>query len=1763
MMLSIQQIFAVTAYPYPVDYKLPDGTTITIQLMGDEKVKWAETPDGFSILINDQGYYEYAILNNQGDLVLSGIRAFNVDERNTTQKAFLSGVPKGLRYSKSQISIFKQIWEIKEKEASKAFPTTGDRQLICILMGFADLAFTKTQGDFNLLFNQVGYNVGGATGSVKDYYLENSYNQFNLTVDVAGPYTASYNMAYYGGSSGTDNPRPLIAEAINLADDDVNYANYDNDGDDWVDGVYVIYAGYGREAGGPVGSIWAHAWQLASPVLKDGVYLQRYSCSAELRGNSGSTITAIGVICHEFGHVLGAPDYYDTDYETGGQYQGTGQWDMMASGSWNNNGVTPAHHNGFTKVYYYEWATATVLNSGTTVILNNASENSNSFYRYNSTTSNEYFLLENREKHLFDAYIPGSGMIIYHVHSGVYSVGNSINATHPQRMYPVSQNATMDPTSTPSSYGTINAATCAWTGTGKTSFTDATLPSSKSWAGANTNKPITNISRNATAKTVTFDFMGGAQGNPTGFNATAVSSSQINLSWTKNEGRDVLLAYNTSSTIGTPTDGVTYSSGQAIPGGGTVIYVGPNENFSHTDLNSNTSYHYKIWTKLNSTPDWSPGISTSETTLCDALSSLPFFEDFNSSTSLPSCWQIVDHIGNGQVWQFGTHTSGLSGTTGNYAYLNSDAYGNGNSQNTDLISPVFNFSNYTDISLSFTHYFRQWSGSSGTLSYSLNGGSTWTQIQQWTTTSNPASFSQVIPAISEQENVLFKWNYTGSWGYYWDVDDIQITGTLVDNTHLLILLANPNDIGAVLTGAGEYNEGDEVNITASAVENYTFNGWAGDSEDIALLDDATSLSTFFTMPNRDITLTATYQEVITPTYNLTLLANPDDIGVILTGEGTYEEGDEVNITASAVEGYNFAGWTGEAEDISLLDDDTSLSTFFTMPNRDITLTATYQEVIPSTYILTLLANPNDIGAVLTGEGDYEEGDEVNISASVVEGYSFVEWTGEAEDIVLLDDAAAQATFFAMPDRDVILTVNYTLIEYNVFVEIYPEEAGEVTGNGGYFMGDQVIVEAAANEGYQFLNWRNGGTVISSSNPYSFEMLASDITLTAYFVAEGTETYTFTLLADPDDIGAILTGEGDYEEGDEVNITASAVEDYTFTCWTGEAEDIALLDDATAQATFFAMPDRDITLTATYQEVLPPTYTFILLADPDDIGAVLTGEGDYEEGDEVNISASVVEGYSFAGWTGEAEDIALLEDAAVLYTTFQMPARNVTLTANYEEDLPYYTLTLYSNPDYIGAVVTGADDYLENDYVTITASAVSGYNFIGWTGDDPADVDLLANPLAMTTTFNMPAREVILTANYSQEPYYALTLLVYPDDIGAIVTGADDYLENDNVIITASAVSGYSFIGWTGDPADVALLANPLDVTTSFNMPARDVTLTATYEEDVPPTTYILTLLADPNDIGAVLTGEGEYEEGDEVNITASTVEGYNFAGWTGDAEDIDLLDNATAQATFFAMPERNITLTATYQEVIPPTYTLTLLANPNEIGAVLTGEGDYEEGDEVNITASAVEGYDFIGWTGEDDDIALLDNALSASTSFSMPARVVTLTANYEEQSNDSYTVTFIVRNPENLPIAGANISITGLGNLTTNTSGEAVTQLPNGNYSFTVIATGYGNYSDVFTIADANRNLLVILTPVGVEEHALSTLEVFPNPFKNIITINNASRVNHLIVNNIIGQRLIDMQLNGSESITIPTDELPKGVYLMIFQTKNGERVIRKMVKE
>ena len=599
-----QLTFGVTAYPYPVEIIQPDGTKITIILKGDEHINWAQTVDGYTIMRGSKGIYEYAVTNLKNEMTPSGIKVRNQSERSSSDIQFLRKIEKGLIYSKSQAGKLKSMSIINQKSSEKSFQAKGSRKLLCILIGFTDKEFTKTKADFEKLFNQAGYANDNATGSVYDFYKENSFNQLDLSVTVAGPFTAAHNMAYYGANDdGNDvNPRELVREAILQADPFVNYADFDNDGDGTVDGVYVIYAGYGEEAGASRDAIWAHAWDI-SPLTLDGKIVDKYSCSPELRGNNGTGITRIGVICHEFGHLMGAADFYDTCYSGN---EGTGNWDVMGGGTWNNGGATPAHHNPYTKIYVYGWTTASTLTTGRMITLSDAEQNNNSFYRVNTTTPNEFYLIENRQQQKFDSYIPGHGMIIYHVDKNYVDFeDNTINVGSHQAMYPVCANAAGNP---PAKYGNINSGGLPFPGSSnKTSFTDATTPNFLSWAGANCYKPIENITENNIVKTVSFNFMGGVPCTPptlqsATFSASGLADNSMTIAWTRGNGNAVLVVAKEGSpvdelpeTITPYTANTAFGSGDQIGIGNYVIYNGQGNSVSLRSLKSGTAYYYAIY----------------------------------------------------------------------------------------------------------------------------------------------------------------------------------------------------------------------------------------------------------------------------------------------------------------------------------------------------------------------------------------------------------------------------------------------------------------------------------------------------------------------------------------------------------------------------------------------------------------------------------------------------------------------------------------------------------------------------------------------------------------------------------------------------------------------------------------------------------------------------------------------------------------------------------------------------------------------------------------------------------------------------------------------------------------------------------------------------------------------------------------------------------------------------------------------------------------
>ncbi|MEI7500752.1 MAG: M6 family metalloprotease domain-containing protein [Bacteroidota bacterium] len=786
ILVPVEKGFAVTANPNPVEYLQPDGTTITILLHGDEFIHWVTTTDGYTIMTNQKGIYEYALIQGDGKMTFSGVQAHNAEIRNAREIDFLENIRPGLFFNEAQLMEMRQML-IASKSPNATlkggFPTTGTRKLLMILVNFSNTTTTYNQTNFVNYMNQVDYN---GTGSFKDYYLEVSYGQLTVNTTVTVWVNLSKTHDYYGPESKWGE---FAYDAVVAADAqaDINFSDFDNNGDGNVDGVAIIHQGRGQEESGSKMDIWSHSWDLSSAGYSpsersfDGVYVDAYTTMPEKNGPAN--MGTIGVMCHEFGHNLGSPDFYDTDNSTGGQYDGTGDWDLMASGSWNGaSGTKPAHPNAWIK-NYFTWTIPGVLSTAQTILLRNAQVYTD-VVRFNSTTANEYFLCENRQQTGFDVGIPGHGLIIYHV-DGSYITshmdGNNINTTSHQGLYPEAANSTVANGIRPSSSSTINTAGCPFPGTLlKTSFSDATTPNSKSWAGANTGYPLSEIAENTTAKEVTFCFIScSSSDDPANFSSTAVSSNQINLAWEKNTANDpVMVAFSLTPTFGTPVNGTNYSAGETITGGGTIIYSGSGKNYNHSGLNPNTIYYYKAWSIMTGT-NYSPGVTGNAVTQCNTVADLPFNESF-PTTTIPNCWSQVDNKGNGQIWQFGTITNQLPSPalTGNYAYLNSSFYGFGNSQNADLVTPILDLSGYITVKLQFKHFIKARLGSLGSVFYSIDGGTNWKLLQAFNKTSNtnPATFSYVVNAVAGQSQVKFKWNYSGNLDNYWAIDDIQITG---------------------------------------------------------------------------------------------------------------------------------------------------------------------------------------------------------------------------------------------------------------------------------------------------------------------------------------------------------------------------------------------------------------------------------------------------------------------------------------------------------------------------------------------------------------------------------------------------------------------------------------------------------------------------------------------------------------------------------------------------------------------------------------------------------------------------------------------------------------------------------------------------------------------------------------------------------------------------------------------------------------------------
>lgn len=437
---------AIPADPTPIKVAQPDGSMLTVVLHGDEFFHFTTTADGYTVVKNAAGYYTYARLS--GDRLVAGDRiARDQSQRTAADLSALAGIPKGLtsqqQYRAGMQQLNRRNSAMRRVGADGRMDYDNFRGLI-ILVNYSDKKFSMP--DVNAFYDDMvnthdytGYVLNNRrvnmTGSVRDYFYDNSNQIFDPHFDVVGPVDVPFSCRYPGG---TDHADEVFHSALDLVDDSIDFRDYDSDGDGYVDMVFFLVAGLSSNySGNDQSLLWPHMFYLYWAPPHDGMYFGLYACSTEIAGWQSyySDVNGIGTFCHEFGHVLGLPDLYDTDYTGGGgESNHPGEWSIMAGGSGNNFGRNPVGYSLYER-YALGFTQPEVLNEVGKYEMQ-ALDASNKGLRLNTLNPDEYFLIENRQPGKWDRFLPGYGMLVARVDSTDANVWeqNTVNC-RPSHMY--------------------------------------------------------------------------------------------------------------------------------------------------------------------------------------------------------------------------------------------------------------------------------------------------------------------------------------------------------------------------------------------------------------------------------------------------------------------------------------------------------------------------------------------------------------------------------------------------------------------------------------------------------------------------------------------------------------------------------------------------------------------------------------------------------------------------------------------------------------------------------------------------------------------------------------------------------------------------------------------------------------------------------------------------------------------------------------------------------------------------------------------------------------------------------------------------------------------------------------------------------------------------------------------------------------------------------------------------------------------------------
>ncbi len=730
----------------------------------------------------------------------------------------------------------------------------------------------------------------------------------------------------------------------------------------------------------------------------------------------------------------------------------------------------------------------------------------------------------------------------------------------------------------------------------------------------------------------------------------------------------------------------------------------------------------------------------------------------------------------------------------------------------------------------------------------VTGGGQYNSGSSATVTATPASGNAFVNWTENGQQVSTSASYTFT---------VSGARTLVAHfvqQYNVALSANPT-AGGTVSGAGNFNAGSNVTISATANTGYRFVNWTEGGVIVA------------TTPNYTIqsiaaahTLVANFEQ---QSYEITSFSSPLSGGSV-SGTGTYLHGAQVTLTAQAANGYVFSAWYENGTQLST----TNPLVFNATAPRNIE--ARFSEQAQN-YTVTTSCFPSAGGTISrSSEGPYTSGRTLTLTADANQYYTFVSWTENGQVV----STSAAYTFDVTANRTLVANFTYSRPEYVITVVGDPAEGGTQTGGGNYLLNEEVTITATANTNYRFLNWTIGNQQISTST-HTFTATAS-VACTAHYEYI-TPTYTVTAVADPTN-GGTITGLNSTTQnyGAELTLTAVPATDYVFVNWTE------------GNTTVSTNPSYSFTVRANTNLVAhfnyaPQSYYVRATCLPAGSGTVSGTNESVRAGVGITLNANYnAQAYEFVNWT---------ENGTVVSTqnpyTFTVTG-NRTLVANLNPLPGTYTLTAIVTPEGAGTV-TGAGTYTENDEAILTATPNTGYRFDGW----------YSGGTQVST-----AREyhVIMNANKTYYAVFSLisssyqvTATVNPAGVGE-VTGAGSYGEGELVTMTARSINAnYQFLNWTENGAVVSRNA-----TFRFNVLGNRNLVANFYTEQNQQ--YNINVVASPAE-GGTVNGSGTYNAGEAVTLTATPATNYYFVCWKENGQTI----STSSSYSFFAESDRNIT----------------------------------------------------------------------------------------------------------------------------------------------------------------------------------------------------------------------------------------------------------------